>query len=120
MFSVLIITMDECVVCGDKVIYACKPCKVSFCEEHKLLHEKNRDRVHIFEKVGIKLDSSQTARIVENLVLKITKVKVFEGKIIVETRALIQKIEKLCTKCLQMAKAKAQFYMSLLEKMQNL
>ena len=47
--------------------------------------------MHIFEKIGIKLDSSQTTRIVENLVLKINKAKVFEGKIIVETRALIQK-----------------------------
>ena len=98
--------MDECIGCGDKALYRCKPCKALFCEEHKDLHEKNKNKVHIFEEIGVNLDSKQTEKIVENLILKIKKVKEFKERIILETRTLIQKIEELCTNCLKNVEAK--------------
>ena len=111
--------MDECIVCGNKALYACKPCKVSFCEEHKLLHEKTKNKVHIFEKFVIKLESSQTARIIENLLLKINKVKEFEERIILGTSILIQQIEELCVNCLQRAKYIIQHYINHLKIIQS-
>ena len=98
--------MDECIVCGEKALYICKPCKGLFCEEHKALHEKNKNKVHVFEEIGVNLDSRQTKIIVENLSLKIKKVKEFRERIILETRDLIQKIEELCTNCLKNVEAR--------------
>ena len=92
--------MDECIVCGEKALYRCKPCKGLFCEEHKALHETNRNRVHVFEEIGVNLDSRQTKIIVENLSLKIKKAIELRERIILETRDLIQKVYELCTNCL--------------------
>ena len=111
--------MDECIVCCEKALYICKPCKGSFCEEHKGLHEKSKNRVHIFKEIGVKLDSRQTENIVENLILKINKVKEFKERITLETEMLIRKIKELCTNCLNNAEGKLQYYMNLLQIIQN-
>ena len=111
--------MDECIVCGDKALHICQPCNASFCDEHKGLHEKNKNKEHIFEEIRIKLDSSRTKRIAENLILKINELKEFENRIILETSILIQTIEELCTTCLKNSADKVQFCMDLLEKIQN-
>ena len=111
--------MDECIVCGVNALYICKPCKGSFCEEHKGLHEKNKNKAHVFEEIGVNLDYRQTKIIAENLSLKIKKVKEFREKIILETRNLIQKIEELCTNCLKSVEARIQSYMILLQIIQR-
>ena len=111
--------MEECITCGRKALYTCKPCNALFCEEHKTIHEMNTKRLHIFEVLKLRLDSSQTARIVENLTLKINKVKEFQERIVRETRVLMQKIEDLCKNSLTNAKAMLKYYNHLLKITQN-
>ena len=111
--------MEECITCGRKALYTCKPCNALFCEEHKTIHEMNTKRLHIFEVLKLRLDSSQTARIVENLTLKINKVKEFQERIVQETTALIQKIGELCKNSLTNAKAMLKYYKHLLQITQN-
>ena len=111
--------MDDCISCGDKALYRCTPCTGSFCEEHKHLHERNKNKVHIFETIGIMLDSNQTAKIIENLLEKINICKEFKERMMLETITLIRKIKEICRNCLNTAESKAQLYMNLIEKIQN-
>ena len=111
--------MDECISCGYKALYRFQSCKVSFCEEHKGLHERNKGEAHILEAFGIKLDYRQTAKIVENLALKINKVNEFKERIMLETRNLIWKIEELRRNYLKDAERTVQCYMNLLQIIQN-
>ena len=111
--------MDECISCDNKALYRCTPCIGSFCEEHKQLHERKKNKVHIFETIGIMLDSKQTAKIIENMLEKINVCKEFKERMMLETMTLIRKIEEMCTNCLNNAESKAQWYMDLIEKIQN-
>ena len=108
--------MDECIVCGEKTPYRCQPCNASFCEKHKSEHKNNKNRVHFFEKV---LDSREIARIVESLMLTINKFTEFKERIMLETTTLIQKIEELCTICINNAESKMQGVKNLLNIFKN-
>ena len=108
--------MDECIVCGEKTPYRCQPCNASFCEKHKSEHKNNKNRVHFFEKV---LDSREIARIVESLMLTINKLTEFKERIMLETTTLIQKIEELCTICINNAESKMQGVKNLLNIFKN-
>ena len=108
--------MNPCIVCGNKAPYRCQPCKAFFCEKHKAKHERNRNIVHIFEK---EFDSSGRDRNVEGLILNINKLIEFKERIMLETKKLIQKIEELCTKCLENTENMIQDYKSLLELITN-
>ena len=114
-----ILIMDDCISCGDKALYRCTPCTVSFCEEHKHLHTRNKNKVHIFETIGINLDSKQTAKIVESLLQKINVCKEYKERMIRETMTLVRLIKEICRNCLRNAESKAQWYMNLIEKIQN-
>ena len=111
--------MDDCISCGDKALYRCKPCTASFCEEHKGLHQRNKNKVHVFETIGIKLDPRQATKMLESLRLKFNACKEFKERMILETTALIRRIKQLCTNCLNIAESKAQSYMSLIEKIED-
>ena len=107
--------MNVCVVCCDKAISLCKPCKVAFCKEHKGLHENSKIRKHSFEEIGRILDTAQYEKVVKNLTLKINKVKEFKERIILESKSLILKINELCMKSLEIAEKKVQYYINLLQ-----
>ena len=111
--------MGDCITCGSNALYKCKPCKAMFCKEHKAIHEMNKKQAHIFEIIKLRLDSSQSARIVENLTLKINKVKEHQERILLETERLIRKIEELCTNSLKHTEDKLNYYTHLLELSQN-
>ena len=111
--------MEECIVCGERALYRCQPCVVLFCEEHKRVHERNKNKVHIFESIIIRPDSRQYAKIVESLVIKITEFEAFKSRIILETKTLIQKIKELRTNCLAKAESKVRSYITLLKQIQN-
>ena len=105
--------LNACAVCCIKAEYRCQPCNVSFCKEHKDLHEQSKIREHLFERT---LDQDQLNKIVENLILKIKTINEVTGRILLETKSLVKKIEELCKDSLQGLKEKAQFYMDLLQK----
>ena len=111
--------MEDCVVCGEIALYKCQPCTVSFCEEHKSVHERNKNKPHIFESIKPKFDPAKYAKIAESLVTKIKELETFKSRIILETKTLINKIEELRTKCIKTADAKAKSYIALLKQFQN-
>ena len=106
--------MENCRICGSSALFRCIPCKRSFCGAHKTAHKKDQQKEHVFKELKPELDLIQSKKIAENLLLKIKKVKEFEGKIIIETGALIQKINQLCMNSIEKAKERQKHYTHLL------
>ena len=111
--------MEVCISCGYKALYTCQPCKAVFCEDHKALHERNPTIVHNFSMIRIQIDSNPTLRIVKSLIVKINEVKDYKERTVLKARSLIQKIEEYCTNCLEKAEEQVQYYMDLLNTIQN-
>ena len=107
--------MEECVVCGEKALYRCNSCKALFCEEHKSIHEKTKNKSHILVKLEIHLDPNQSSRITADLISKINKLQEFKNKITLENKALILKIQELYQISLNTAESKEHYYINLLK-----
>ena len=110
--------MEACAICCEKAKYICKTCKVAFCKEDVSLHQ-SKIKEHIFEEIRQYLDSGQLNKIVENLTLKINKVKELKESIILEAGAVMERVAELSMNSLQAAKEKEQFYVKLLQACQN-
>ena len=115
----LYFSMKACAICCRNAKYICKPCKVAFCTEHVSLHAQSKIKEHIFEEIRQYLDSGQLNKIVENLTLKINKVKELKESIILEAGAVMERVAELSMNSLQAAKEKEQFYVKLLQACQN-
>ena len=105
--------MGKC-FCGIKSLYLCKPCNAALCKLHKILHEEDQQKEHIFEKLRRKLSSLELAQIAENLLSKISATNECRIRIIDETESLIAKIQSMCMQSLKKIKQKQQYYAALL------
>ena len=105
--------------CGKNSYYLCRSCNDTFCKEHKIAHEKGKQREHIFEKLGRKITIQQVEKIVENLSSKIQVADDCEKQIIDKTERLLAKIQYMCMQALKLIKEKKQHYAILLKHCQQ-
>ena len=110
--------MEYC-VCGKKAKYVCRPCNVFVCNEHKTMHEKAKNKQHLFEKLGKKLRPEEIALIVENLTLKIKITMDCEKLILSETQKVLCKIKNMCKQALKDLKEKQETYLNILKNCQS-
>ena len=107
--------MEECIVCGYKAYYLCISCKGSFCNEHKSLHEQNKNKIHVFETIGKRIESNQARRIIESLMVKINTIKELKRMTMLETKAIIRKIMEMCMESIKCSEVREKYYMNLLK-----
>ena len=105
--------MKEC-VCGERAYYSCRPCKAIVCKEHKIMHEKGKQRKHIFNRLGKKFTAQQLAKIGENLSLRIKIVNECRNTILEDSRRLLAKITRLSMHALDIINKKQKYYENLL------
>ena len=106
--------MKEC-VCGEPGIYLCQPCQVIVCNEHKTMHEKGKQRAHIFDKLGKKLTTQQLSEFVENLSSKFQIAHECEKEVYNITERTIEKIRNLSMQAIGIIKEKQKHYEDLLK-----
>ena len=101
--------MEKC-PCGEKAVYICKPCKGTFCKVDKIMHEKGTQRVHIFEKIGKKLNSKLRTIVMNDLSSKIQLTDECEEILNGETKRIMAKIQKMHIHALNIIKQKQKKY----------
>ena len=101
--------MEDC-FCGERAWYFCRPCRYFLCKKHKKKHQLVQQKIHVFEKLGIKLTPEQMAEVWEDLSKKIQTLQECENKIVSESERQISKINKMCTQALRIVKEKQQKY----------
>ena len=101
-------------VCGNRALYFCKSHKVDVCNKHKAMHEKGKQKDHIYEKLGHKLTAEELVKIVDSLSSKIKIAGQCADQIIEESSRLIEMITSSCILALETIEKKKQCYADLL------
>ena len=59
--------MEPCTICQENSMYACAPCKLSLCENHKTVHEKETSSDHIVAHTKVILNFKKISIIATNI-----------------------------------------------------
>ena len=111
--------MSDC-ECGERSDYFCQSCRVFFCKEDKLEHEKGNDQIeHIFEEFRKRLTSEEFVEYAESLSLKIKTVNECQKNVIAITERILEAIAKMSVQTLGKLKEKQKYYLNLLERCQT-
>ena len=106
--------MEEC-ICGKKTAYYCLPCKATFCKEHKTIHVQGKQRVlHVFEKIGKKLNSEKVTKIIFDLSSKIQIANKCEIVINDQFIRIMAEIQDMHIQTINIIKEKQKYYTNLL------
>ena len=97
------------------LLYLCKPHQTAVCKQHRALHEKGKQREHIYEKLGEKLAAQRLVKIVESLSSKIKMAKQCADQILEESKMIIEVITTSCMRALGTLKQKQRYYEDLLK-----
>ena len=102
-------------ICGEQAEFYCRPCLTAVCNTHKLVHEEEKERIHVFETVRERLPTEKIHKIVESLALKIKVAEKCKNQILEETERFIAKIKDMCTQSLENIEKKQDYYSNLLK-----
>ena len=102
------------VIYGDLALCFCKPHQAAVCKKHKVLHEEENEREHIYENFGQKFTTQRLAKIVESLSSKIKIADKCAEQIQEGTKILVETITDSCMRALAVVKQKQRYYADLL------
>ena len=105
--------MKDC-VCGDRALYFCKTHKVAVYKKHKALHEEEKRKNQIYDKLEQKLTAQSLAKIVESLTSMIKIADRYADKILVESKRIVEMIIQSCMQALGIVQQKQRYYADLL------
>ena len=107
-------SMEECSVCDATALHVCKSCPIILCNDHKITHENSKKGEHIFESIGLQLNSYQISKILENVSLKLKAAYNCKVTVLEETEVLIEKIQSMCTEAIKTIQENQQKYIDIL------